>query len=77
MEWMVKDGIANKMRRKFSNETMRKIKEYIDTNKLKKATEGYNDVLKKIDDPIITLNLREPDEIIKDQESLAATPWAQ
>lgn len=69
MEWLIVDDISLKTRRKYSNETMRKLKTYIDVRKLKSTIEGYNEVLDRLEEiNLKDSRLRENEEIIKDRE---------
>lgn len=68
MEWQVIDEDTGRLRRKFSNETMRKLKVYIDDKKLKSSTEGYNDVLNREDILVASKRLRSSDEKIEDRK---------
>lgn len=70
MEWQVIDEETGETRRKFSNETMRKLKQYIDLKKLKKSTEGYDDVLNRLNISIKSSRVREQNELLGDREWL-------
>ena len=54
-------------RRRYSNETMRKLRAYLDLKGLKSATEGYNEVLDRLEIFISDKRLRTEEEIIKDR----------
>lgn len=71
MEWQVVDEETGEVRRKFSNETMRKLKKYIDLKGLKLPTEGYNDVLDRMQEiSIKSSRVREIAEILEDRKMI-------
>jgi len=66
MEWKVLDD-QGFMRRKYSNDTMRKLHKYVDKFKMKKITEGYNETLDRINILISKRRLRRLEEILVDR----------
>lgn len=68
MEWQVIDEVTGQLRRKWSNETMRQLKEYIDTNNLKDTNKGYNEILDGLDIGLnVALEFRTADELAEDR----------
>lgn len=66
MEWMIMDE-EDFMRRKYSNETMRKLKKKIDKYKTKKKDEGYNETLDREKVYLNNKRLRTQEEILDDR----------
>jgi len=62
MEWMVLDDDGF-MRRKYSNSTMKRLRQYMDENQLKCCDEGYDDCLDCSDITIDNMELRTTEEI--------------
>lgn len=61
--------------RKYSNQTRRDIKNYIDLKNLKRDHEGYNEVVAVLDLYLATKRLRTPEELEADKGALHT--WLQ
>ena len=68
MEYEVSNPFYGFKQRKYSNETMRSLRKYIDRYGLKADNEGYNEVIERLQLLINNDKLRTLEEKLADQE---------
>jgi len=67
VEYLVQD-IDGFKRRKYSNETMRGLRIYVNAKGIKLATEGYSETLDRMEVFLNNKRLRTEEEILEDRE---------
>ena len=68
MEWNLTNIKHKFVQRKYSNETMRSLRNYINHKNLKLPTEGYNEVLDRIELLLADKRVRTKEEKIADEQ---------